>query len=283
LAHKHPGQQAKHKDPGGPLKPPLAADVPPAPEDHDPSHKGARCKPDQTPIWKIWLDILTFVAVVIAAVAYWMQLGAMIDANKLSRESLESVQRAFLVFVGIDKGVRTKDHEAQHFYDFRGAFQNNGATPAINVVGHFKVVSSFSTPIPESEFQGTGHSPSVTIGPKMTQETEPKSVYERSILGRDLADDLHDLPHDSKTLPILTYGWVVYRDVLPNTAPHLTEFCQLLTGAKPMGVPVKYGGTPVVLAGDFGFEWRTCSEHSCTDEYCPDYKEIVKLAYGETH
>lgn len=69
---------------------------------------------------------------------------------------------------------------------------------------------------------------------------------------------------DHPTRGIIFYGWVVYRDIFPNSPEHLTEFCRDLQ--------------TLVLVGTAQAAWGYCNTHNCSDEDCPDYKERLRIA-----
>lgn len=62
------------------------------------------------------------------------------------------------------------------------------------------------------------------------------------------------------------WGWVAYRDVLPGTKRHLTEFCRELRF-------VGYRSSNQNLSLNF----NSCQHHNCTDESCEDYEEMLTM------
>src|SRR5450432_2656077 len=88
--HETSGEEAQ-KSPKNPSIIPKT--TPPQKKKEETEH----CKPDQTPWWKMFLEAAAVAVGIVVAIIYGLQLGQMIDSNKLSRESLESVQRAFIV------------------------------------------------------------------------------------------------------------------------------------------------------------------------------------------
>jgi len=107
-----------------------------------------------------------------------------------------------------------------------------------------------------------------TIGPKSKQAVTPVFLDESFIFGTDLGDKLEKfLPSAHPRSDLYFWGWMAYRDVFSDTKPHITEFCRHLD-------TVRTAGGELALAFDFGY----CDQHNCTDEHCPDYEDIIKLA-----
>jgi hypothetical protein len=79
---------------------------------------------------------------------------------------------------------------------------------------------------------------------------------------------------------IYFWGWIVYRDIFPETSPHLTETCQHLIGVavnEPMGKLITF---PITDWSGFGISLnhQGCERHNCTDADCPEYGPLIKLA-----
>jgi hypothetical protein len=232
--------------------------------------KQTTCKPDQTPLSKKALDWLTFVALLFGAWVYWNQLGQMIEQNKISRDSLQSVQRAFI-------SVRTFDVERSKqgdkvFWNFRPSIQNDGNTPAIGVVNQYTYTEAVKDNYPESLFKlgMPGSAPerlyATSVPPKGIQGLEPAQFSEDYIFGTNLGVKFEKFPRPAR--PLGFFGWIVYRDVFDRTKTHLTEFCRNFTYADllPQNPP------------NLRFNMHQCRTHNCTDEYCSDYSEIVSYA-----
>jgi hypothetical protein len=77
---------------------------------------------------------------------------------------------------------------------------------------------------------------------------------------------------------IYAWGWIVYKDIFPNTPIHVTEFCNhlLATGytAPDSDNPLP---PPVTSNSTITTNWESCKKHNCIDQYCEDYDEVVKL------
>jgi hypothetical protein len=66
------------------------------------------------------------------------------------------------------------------------------------------------------------------------------------------------------TKPLYVWGWIKYRDVFPDSRPHLSEFCMFsrdvtvdLRDAKKASVAMKF---------------VACQVHNCSDDDCTDYE-----------
>jgi hypothetical protein len=200
-------------------------------------------------------------------------LGKMQESNTINRESLEAVQRAFIAYKSIEVN-RGKDGN-RIFWDFQPLLENAGNTPALEAVSNYSVVETNAPTVPQQIFESGGEPLTLkllpaSIAPKAVQETPRAQKNESEIFGLDLGDQLEHLAQSHPRSDFYICGWTVYRDVFPNTNPHVTEFCQHLVTASIIN------GSPPKLRFDFEY----CPQHNCTDEYCSDYKQIV--AYAES-
>jgi len=99
--------------------------------------KTEHCRPDQTPRWKILLECGAVFVGIVVAIIYGLQLGRMVDANKLTQSTLQVSQRAF-VTIGRKDGtiadfVVPKDPKQNA--EIILFFQNSGHLPAKFVWG----------------------------------------------------------------------------------------------------------------------------------------------------
>src|ERR1035438_10495590 len=94
---------------------------------------------------------------------------------------------------------------------------------------------------------------------------------ESDLFGENLGDKLENFPAHLRPDYYL-YGWMVYRDVLPNTPAHLTEYCRRINSVDLLP------GNPMNIR----FNFEDSRQHNCTDQYCPDYSEMVTLADSQT-
>ncbi len=203
------------------------------------------------------------------AVIYLFQYIAMVDSNQINRESLQSVQRAFMTFRKVD-GVRRANKtqpELVGVWRFSGVAENSGTTPATNVVTHFDMDSVFDPP--EGAFIGTGGD--------FVDSAGPKNEFEFGYLNRDDAflgiDPQHPPKFGAIQRPITFWGWIVYRDVFfPHTTWHLTEFCTQM-----QGVSIQPPSNPKE-GESYNMTFRSCRHHNCTDKDCSDYQQVVDIA-----
>ncbi len=201
-------------------------------------------------------------ATVIYVFVSGFQLSALLESNRINRESLESVQRAFIGF----RSFETQKHveNGKELWVFTPVVENSGATPAtpsINYTG----IDILPAPPDNQQFKGPRTKfPAWSIGAKATQALGPVSKDETFFFGHTLSKTMSTAPMAKPGIVI--WGWVVYRDIFPRTKPHLTEFCMVLGS---MGLAPDH---QTLLFG-----WQGCPTHNCTDEYCDDYQNIVKM------
>jgi hypothetical protein len=189
------------------------------------------------------------------------QVSGIKESNRINRESLEAVQRAFITFQDIyaprwqKKGVSS--------YAFSPAFQNSGVTPAKVIASSFG--SNIENEPTETEFIGKADFTPITIGPKATQPVGPVRIEnESNILVEGFGETIQPRELETKE-NIVIWAWISYRDILPGTKLHLTEFCDGTVGAF------------VNQLGQVRFQSRSCGRHNCTDEDCEDYKQIATI------
>ena len=98
----------------------------------------------------------------------------------------------------------------------------------------------------------------------------PEHLPETSLFGMDLGksvtvDMTVKAPVEHN---LFVWGWEYYRDVFPNTKPHVTEFCRHITGINfRADQPEPH----------IEFVYSGCRKHNCDDQQCKDYKEIVRM------
>ena len=190
------------------------------------------------------------------------------ESNRINRESLESVQRAFITYKGT-QSERMIVPPGKYVHVFSPVFENSGTTPARAAIGAFDCAPHLSSEPNEAMFKGTKArwSTIMTIGPKAIQNPGNKHMDETDLWLRDLGDDPITRLQKAIWMPrSFVWGWVVYKDVFQRTPPHLTEFCEELNGA-----------TAVSPGGKVIFDYLKCAHHNCTDEDCPDYREITSF------
>jgi hypothetical protein len=149
-------------------------------------------------------------------------------------------------------------------------WENSGNTPAIDGVssGNLRGLNAEPT---EKQFQGTfdvSDLTKVTIGPKDTARSNPFGGLETIFFGKDLGD-LAKIPSQIPPPPIVgkvfVWGWIMYRDIF-RTKIHLTEFC-----LRCFNSVRSEDGSAIRL------DFTATKEHNCTDDWCPDYQEMVSL------
>lgn len=258
----HPETTANSQSTETPKDLPLTTNMKPAPKSKNETH---HCKPNDTPPWKTAVEVGTLFIGLFVAYVYYGQLGQMIESNRISHDSLESVQRAFMTFriLGVnrrrDKGI----------IEFKAIWDNSGNTPAIDVLQFFST-QAINRPPTEAEFQGVHPLPpeaSVTpIGPKAPMESE--TISEQDFLGPMLSKSPGERSDIYTKVGYASWGWVVYRDVFKDTPVHITEFCEQVASIQ---VPDNPAESPNITL-------NRCKEHNCEDNYCTDYQSLVDLA-----
>lgn len=203
-------------------------------------------------------------------------LAKMKESNEINRESLESVQRAFIAFQNVNI-VRGKNGASGEFiWDIQPVFQNTGNTPALQAVTNATFLPSKDDKIPESVFRNgnpmfRGNLIPASIAPKALQGIAAYRLGESYIFGVQLGENFENWPKPIRK-DMYVFGWMVYRDVMPGTKPHLTEFCKRLYDAGLVFNPVR----------QVRFTDVNCPQYNCTDEYCADYAQIVAYADSRT-
>lgn len=202
------------------------------------------------------------------------QWRAMGESNQLNRESLTSVQRAFVVFQGTQTiGVVVRDKTGEHLnIIFSAQLENTGTTPGNGIMQHFNGKQLPNEPS-EQQFADGGGTRAFIVG--------PHSPYSVGRLTKPMSDLLPNVPNDVSSIRSQDFlgdrqyfwGWISYRDVFPKTAVHITEWCQVLDAIA--GQPQNSGvGGPKL---SFNFHFDNCQRHNCADEECEDYAQIAAL------
>jgi hypothetical protein len=183
------------------------------------------------------------------------------EGNRINRETLVSVQRAFISYNGIDPmipplGTMNSADKTPKTIGFKIALENHGSTRAKNV----RMYGSYTDLPTEASIEKFRFPPPLTnelvpvvFGPKENHSTTPLTVNFES---------LRSTEHR-----FVFWGWVTYNDIFENTPKHLTEFCRILNA-------FSFSKSKVEVRADF----RTCPRYNCTDDECANYAEIVKLA-----
>lgn len=225
----------------------------------------------------IVINALLLSATIVIAVIYCKQLTAMRESNKISRDALESIQRPFIAIL-MDDPIRNMQDTGRAFWIFRAHAENSGTSPAIGAVHAMMSDSMPEEPSGETfiahGFNNEWRLPSATIGAKAPgsfdeiHKPEIPDVFETPP-----PTDFHRLPIPTMQVNrnLFFWGWVVYRDILPDTDIHLSEFCQRLSNA--VYVPSQ---------GRVNIMFSNCQQHNCVDKECRDYQRVVDFATTHT-
>jgi hypothetical protein len=193
-------------------------------------------------------DTLTLATGIIVAVVYSFQLAAMLDSNKINRESLESVQRAFI-----------SPHQLRDSGNFAGIelridLENSGTTAARNTFVHHSSDYGFGEPDKLADRWAPGEIQSVQpgfVGPK-DSDSSPTMTIGQARLRHMVEEHQH----------LYVWGWMKYRDVFKDTDEHITRYCFDFT-AHPV---IFKDGKPVAMSLDP----RECLKGNCYDEQCKE-------------
>jgi hypothetical protein len=225
--------------------------------------KGTDRRKESTPLWKKLIEVGALLVAIGLLIVNICQLRA-------NREALYTVQRAFIIQTkpttelaryDVINGVRQK--EPKKMIEFTHHWENVGNTPAIGLVTAIgKVVQADE--ITEQEFMMFSHIDQTTakaaLGPRATLDSGT------------LSDDITFLTDDPES-PRFIWGWIVYRDMFPNTKTHVTEFCWKITE-----ITWKLDANGKHTEDKPDLTASACAGHNCVDEFCEDYSSIAKLS-----
>lgn len=205
------------------------------------------------------------------------QWSALLESNAINRESLQSVQRAYISYQGIrENTLYERTAGAMKFFGFQffADTLNSGNTPAGIIDQYFNIKKLPDEPT-EVEFTGSPRRAMESIGPRAPNMIGsvriPPSAF--GIKGIVTMGTLRsELVRNTN---IYAWGWITYRDVFPKTEVHLTEFCQQM-----VAMTAKLGGSTGSLP-QWNFQFRQCARHNCADKGCGDYEDLTAL--GETN
>jgi hypothetical protein len=218
---------------------------------------------------QVILDLLLIVIGIRLAYIYSGQLDQMIESNRISRESLESVQRAFVNFTGpiLDRQNILNPTSSGRVVLIKGILENDGTTQAEDVVTVLSSGMLGDEPTEDQFFRGTSAQAKslITIAPKGHRDTGIVRWKEADILGDTLSNPKTP-PPTSRYL--FVWGWVAYHDVFKNTKMHIAEYCK---GLSQVYVPTDKNAGPQLTFTD-------CRHHNCNDDHCEDYQSIVAEA-----
>lgn len=223
------------------------------------------------------LSVIGATAAIAAAFLVAWQALLLRQSNVISRSSLESVQRAFITHSGV-RGGRVLMHTEKGDivrYEVVATLENSGATPAVNVLRYMTFADLAKEPTDEEFISKKAVPPSTpvtVVGPKQRLEIGPLSIPEEVMTG-DLSRHGNDKYTYATTFDhgLFIWGWVLYRDVFPSTSQHLTEFCLEKTGV------AMTSSSPAKPTDMTTFSFNPCQHHNCTDQDCPNYREVIGL------
>lgn len=222
------------------------------------------------------VQLLIFATTVIIAFIYRGQLLQMTESNRINSEGLQSVQRAFVNFGGLQIGVKIvglPDGKTWQGNEIAVGWTNSGNTPAKSIAIR-GFIQAWRTDLPEGfAFPENKVNTPAVIGPKANYSDND------TVSKTDLMDAWHGNTH------IFLWGSLLYKDVFQGDPDRLSEFCVELThitltpAATPPAPATGQPAAPVAAEPDnlVGFQWQACKEHNCYDEDCKDYSSKVKL------
>jgi hypothetical protein len=236
-------------------EPPKDSSLPPKIEPTPPTEKNANhCKPDGTPAWKITLEVGAILVGIYVAWVYHGQLQEMIESNKLTRESLESVQAAVVSFSAPQIKVTPFADKRFPYWMFVTPFTNGGNTATRTGQVYWNVFAPTERIPDDYAFrdQGSGNGGTFILGPKETSYTKPIAIPD------DVVQDML-----ARRKRIYFYGWAAYRDRFKETPDRVTEFCYEFWNFIETGKNMES-------------QVNVCQHHNCYDDECPDYKERIR-------
>jgi len=222
-------------------------------------------------IMAVFTVVIAFSSIGYGIVA-WCQWSAMKDSNKINRDSLTSVQRAFVTFQGVQLDTPPVSMKPRTIaWVFSGVVENSGVTPAINKIEYFTGSNELRGEPSEEQFVGSEKDrPIGEIGPKVTKRVGQVIKQEDFVLGGFSLLQIGEEPFHKflASHDVFVWGWVAYRDIFPTTPPHVTEFCEHMTGVMAINSP--QGLVPKL-------QFSECRQHNCVDDHCSDYKTIADM------
>jgi hypothetical protein len=183
------------------------------------------------------------------------QWCAMRTSNQINREALTSVQRAFVLYkdlVGYSYLDVTKN--GQQVFWLHPVWENSGNTPTKDL--HIYVSEPKPAQPPYTNLDFSRQSVPV-FTPMLIAPHDTVRGSDRQIAVGDLLK-----LHDAKGV-FYVWGWATYRDIFPDTKPHITRFCVILTGALFDADANSITTTKSVrIINEF------CPTYNCADEEC---------------
>jgi hypothetical protein len=173
------------------------------------------------------------------------------SAAKIARDSLVSVQRAFLSPQSKIVPVYADDKNTLAGLNISVVWSNSGTTPTRSTTQHFNGAIYGPEGLPKdfdfSDIWSSGIPKSninVYVGPKDQDESSPEFIpgaLVEAIIERKRR--------------FFFWGWSRYYDVFPGTKEHITKFCYELTLEKPPSSTLLYQSV-------------RCEKNNCWDKEC---------------
>lgn len=240
------------------------------------THRSSADKKNETDYHNLTIrwQKFTFWAVFAYAGIAALQWLAFRDANDISRQTLKSVNRAYITSAGVNSGIiQNLWPIGSNLWQFDPIWENVGNTPASPVIHDFFAQILDGGEPNEERFVGIETQyPVFMIGPHVRQEGVIRFVQQSELLEARVGATNNKI--------FFAWGWIAYRDVITKD-PHVTEFCLELKEigfSEPIQFPKAPGGVPAIPPGAKpSFRWTGCNQHNCFDENCKDYERIEEL------
>lgn len=212
-----------------------------------------------------WLGVTTAILLFAYTTITALQWNAIIESNRINREALTSVQRAYVSFQGLSTRVTLLNPVTgkNGAIQFVVTWRNDGTTAA-QASGWVHEEQrpdalprnfTFTNPLNPDDRR------TFVIGPKGTTDSGIMLVPE-SFLDKVQQGSMH----------LYFWGAITYRDIFKDTPMHLTEFCVEVMNI----IPLVNEST-----GSWVSEVASCPQHNCYDQTCPDYQERIDEAVSE--
>ena len=165
---------------------------------------------------RLRVEIGTLVVGLAGVVGLLSNLSLTREANRISREALTSVERAYVSLKIIQAHYVPDAQGNVATWHFQGEWENSGTTPTQTLRQHVNYAlrdEPFPDDygFPDNEVRRNTIS---FIAPEASAFSGPISIS---------PDDLRKVQAGEKHLYF--WGWVAYRDVFQNSETHLSEFC----------------------------------------------------------
>jgi hypothetical protein len=210
----------------------------------------------------LWVAVFTASVVFAYTAVTYSLLGTSQEANRINREALISVQRAFVSLKSIQAYYVPDTQGNITTWDFQGEWENSGTTHTQTLRQHSNYWLD-DKPLPNDYAfpdVGPGNDTISFIAPKATVLTGVMSIP---------SDALREV--QAGKYHLYFWGWTAYRDIFRDSKTHLTEYCRKVG---PINGDVTKGG-------GMRFIYAYCGSHNCVDESCEDYAEAEKKLKGD--